>query len=260
MEEFEKSFKNAGKTSELTAELLRKSLGNQLLTLASSATELGFKIFEAFEIQGKKGLTGLTEAIRKFDVKPLIASMRKFLKVTTEIWTVVKPLVSFFFKHIDTFLILAIAIKAITAAQWLWNVAMAANPIGLIIAGIGLLIAGGILLVKNWKAVKKEFISTFQFILDKVAQIGQALGFEMKGIESLINRLEFAKTDMDVNAAFEKVGQQVPPNRAEVAARQGVDLKGRIEIAGAPEGSKAEMKTKGAPPIDMRFIGTEGAW
>ena len=46
-----------------------------------------------------------------------------------------------------------VASKAAAAAQWLWNAAMTANPIGLIIAGVAALIAGVVLLVKNWDAV-----------------------------------------------------------------------------------------------------------
>lgn len=38
-----------------------------------------------------------------------------------------------------------------TAAQWLWNVAMDANPIGLVIGAIALLAAGVIYLYNNWK-------------------------------------------------------------------------------------------------------------
>ncbi|MHB8125866.1 MAG: hypothetical protein ACYDEJ_09555 [Desulfitobacteriaceae bacterium] len=40
-----------------------------------------------------------------------------------------------------------------TAAQWAWNVAMSANPIGLVVIGIGLLIGAGILLKKNWDTI-----------------------------------------------------------------------------------------------------------
>lgn len=42
--------------------------------------------------------------------------------------------------------------KAITAAQWLWNAAMAANPIGAIVVAITALIAGGYALVKMFQA------------------------------------------------------------------------------------------------------------
>jgi len=46
----------------------------------------------------------------------------------------------------------AIVQKAITAGQWLWNAAMAANPIGLLVAGIAALIAGGVALVNYFKS------------------------------------------------------------------------------------------------------------
>src|SRR3546814_12721443 len=47
----------------------------------------------------------------------------------------------------------AIATGVVTAAQWLWNLAMMANPIGLIIAAvIAFLVILG-LLAKNWDAI-----------------------------------------------------------------------------------------------------------
>src|SRR3546814_12100031 len=49
----------------------------------------------------------------------------------------------------------AIATGVVTAAQWLWNLAMMANPIGLIIAAvIAFLVILG-LLAKNWAAITK---------------------------------------------------------------------------------------------------------
>ncbi|ORA64106.1 phage tail tape measure protein [Mycobacteroides franklinii] len=61
--------------------------------------------------------------------------------------------------------ILAGATKAITAAQWLWNAAMTANPIGLIVVAVAALVAGIIYAYKHsetfraivdaaWKAIK----------------------------------------------------------------------------------------------------------
>ena len=44
-----------------------------------------------------------------------------------------------------------------SAAQWLLNAAMTANPIGLIVAGIAALVAGIILVVKNWDKVTAAF-------------------------------------------------------------------------------------------------------
>lgn len=49
------------------------------------------------------------------------------------------------------------ALKVWAAAQWLVNAAMTANPIGLIIVGIGALIGGIYLLVKHWDTVTGLF-------------------------------------------------------------------------------------------------------
>ena len=47
----------------------------------------------------------------------------------------------------------SIATGVVTAAQWALNIAMNANPIGLIITAVGVLIAGIVLLYKNWDSV-----------------------------------------------------------------------------------------------------------
>jgi len=57
-----------------------------------------------------------------------------------------------------------VAAKAAAAAQWLLNAAMNANPIGLIIAGVAALVAGIVLLVKNWDKVKEVFLKVWDTI------------------------------------------------------------------------------------------------
>ena len=72
-----------------------------------------------------------------------------------------------------------------TAAQWLWNAAMMANPIGLVIAGIGLLVGAGYLLVENWDTVQSWFITLWdnpklalqQFIDGIYSKFGKAFKF-----------------------------------------------------------------------------------
>jgi len=59
---------------------------------------------------------------------------------------------------------LAAAIGVVVAVQWAWNAAMAANPITLVVIGIALLIAGIILLVKNWDKVKAAFVWLFNWL------------------------------------------------------------------------------------------------
>ncbi|TET34844.1 MAG: phage tail tape measure protein [Planctomycetota bacterium] len=56
-----------------------------------------------------------------------------------------------------------VASKAAAVAQWLWNAAMTANPIGLIIAGVAALVGGIVLLVKNWDAVTGAVKGAFKW-------------------------------------------------------------------------------------------------
>jgi phage-related minor tail protein len=51
-----------------------------------------------------------------------------------------------------------------TAAQWAWNLAMSANPIGLIIIAIGALIAIVVLIIANWDQVSAFLIDTWNNI------------------------------------------------------------------------------------------------
>lgn len=60
----------------------------------------------------------------------------------------------------------AIQTKAITAAQWLLNAALTANPIGLVIAGVALLIAGFSALYNNSETVRAGINTLTQKMLD----------------------------------------------------------------------------------------------
>ena len=70
----------------------------------------------------------------------------------------------------------AVVQKAITAGQWLWNAAQAANPIGLLIAGITALIAAGAALVSYFKSSAAESAANTRAVNDnKKALESQAL-------------------------------------------------------------------------------------
>lgn len=90
---------------------------------------------------------------------------------------------------------LGLATKIATAAQWLWNAALTANPIGLVIVGVAALIAAGYYLYKNWGAVKDFFAglwdsaaaSLSSFADGAVASLAEAGSF-------LTSKWESAKT------------------------------------------------------------------
>jgi len=83
-------------------------------------------------------ISGVAAAVKLYaDVMLIANNITKLATVFQAVWS--KVLV------IGTY-----ATKAITAAQWLWNAAMTANPIGLIIVGIAALIALIVAIIVKW--------------------------------------------------------------------------------------------------------------
>lgn len=62
----------------------------------------------------------------------------------------------------------AVIAPLVTAATWLFDAALAANPIGLIVIAVAALIAGLTLLIVKWDVVKKGFMDFFSGIGGKV--------------------------------------------------------------------------------------------
>lgn len=57
---------------------------------------------------------------------------------------------------------MSISMRLAAVAQWALNAAMAANPVGLVIAGIAALIAIGYVLYSNWDAIKQFFVDLWE--------------------------------------------------------------------------------------------------
>lgn len=85
-------------------------------------------------------------------------------------WSLIAPIVYGIVGALTAYHVITKAITiakyAWTAAQWALNVAMNANPLGLVITGIGLLIAAGVALVKNWDKIKFAGANLWNSIVD----------------------------------------------------------------------------------------------
>jgi len=71
---------------------------------------------------------------------------------------------------------------AVTAAQWLWNAALTANPIGLVVAGIAVLGALAYTVYKNWEPIMAWFKENFGWLgtaMDKVVGMAGKVGDAM---------------------------------------------------------------------------------
>lgn len=109
---------------------------------------------------------------------------------------------------------LALGTKLVTAAQWLWNAAMTANPIGLIVAAVAALVAGLVwfftktelgqkiwkgftdFLVSAWDMIKNAFAtawesikSVFQSLLDKAGEVWDGIKTKFTAVVDFVKGL-----------------------------------------------------------------------
>jgi hypothetical protein len=98
--------------------------------------------------------------------------------------------------------------KAITAGQWLWNAAQAANPIGALVVAITALIAGGVALVNYFKSSAAESAANTKAVKDNE----KALDNQTKTLER--NSTEFSKKQSQELAMAKASGMSAAAIRA----------------------------------------------
>jgi hypothetical protein len=81
----------------------------------------------------------------------------------------------------------AAATKIMVAAQWLFNVALTANPIGIVIVAIGALVAAGVALYLNWDKITGAMQDLWVTITEKFPFIEKIVDEGMDRIGKFIN-------------------------------------------------------------------------
>lgn len=283
LREFEKTLKSAGGTAEKTAAIMRQSLDAKLKTLISTVTELGFKFLEAFEVKGKKGIEAITEAIRKFDVKPVIAFFEKVASGIAFIWEWRAAIMSI----VGVFFVFKILIGLLTAI----SIIASANPFGLIVIGIAAAVAGITALIVWLDSLVEKFnilgkIKSFFGFADETpaapappptptdtrnmagvenardaADINRTLNINQKstieqptGASGGLVRLGSSDTEPNDDRGGDK-SRPPAPNAAVAEARSTNTFRGRLDIAGAPPGSKVSTTGGNADKFDVSLLG-----
>jgi phage-related protein len=142
---------------------MRGSIKNKIEVLKSTLTELGFKFVEAFQEKGVGLIEKVTDAITQFDPQPLISglatvgnviagiikivwNLRYFILGAADAWGIYKTamigaaIVNKIIGLVTAVQTLMAAQKGMNAAQALFNVLLTANPIGLVIAAVAILV------------------------------------------------------------------------------------------------------------------------
>ena len=173
---FEEALNNAGGASAELANLMRQSIGKRIAGLKSALLETAFRFIDSFEKKIPGAIDRAVESVRNFNVDAILDGIKTFIGYVKSLISVVQSLTPIiagvtaaFVAYVaiqkimmaiqvakDIWLLVGV-LKAAASAQTLLNLAMTANPIGLIVVGVGVLVAAIVLLIKHWDKVKAAF-------------------------------------------------------------------------------------------------------
>lgn len=279
--DFRSELIKAGGTSKQISGVMRGSIGNQLKSLGSAASEMGFKFFDAFENQISPAIQSLTQWVREFDVSAMVAGVTSIINVVVRLKGAIFALVGALAVYklsmaamglvafVKNIMLVTRAVKAAILAQGLWNAIMMMNPIGLIIAGISALVGGIWLLVDNFNLVVKALVSVFKWMgemvlgyLNIIMTPFKLIWEGMKKITSFFgggddeSSLSASDTQDQINNFEMQQEKRQAPNQASVEVQQ-VNFNGQLNIAGAPQGSTFEDRTRGPSRINTDMLGAQ---
>lgn len=184
LEAFKEQLKNSTSNTKRMAETMRSSLTNRLKILQSTLLALGTRIVDAFQDKFPGAIDAAIEAVKAFDVTPIIDGIKGVVGFITSAIDVIYRWRYAILLLVGAFAIFKIAMaltatfelfialvtgattisKAWAASQWAVNAAMYANPITWIIALIGALIAIIVLVIVYWD----ELVAGWQAGLDSI--------------------------------------------------------------------------------------------
>lgn len=234
---------NSAGASKRMADVMRGSIGNQLKSLGSAATELGFKFVDAFDGKIAPAIESLTMWVRNFNVSPIVTGLMTVINVVLAlkeaIYLLVGAMVAYkaimigmgMVSFIKNLILVTRFIKAAYLAQGLWNTIMMLNPIGLIIAGVTAFIG---IIWGLWAVIKK------------------VAGWWFGGDDDN----EFADEATAKQQVAQEQASRVAPNQTQVESQQ-VNFNGQLNIVGAPEGSTFDDNSGVGPQINTEFLGEQ---
>lgn len=188
--------KSAGATGQASRE--SESLTNMQGNLKSAWTTLMAKLGEPILPMVIDWIKALSEKIAAVDTDKLIEDFKSFYDKGKEIVTMITdfvdkwtPLIAGIAAGAIAFGLITAAMKAYravvliaTTAQLFLNGALVANPIGLIVVAIGLLVAAGVYLWKNWDTISAKAKELWEIIKTKFSEIKEAITTKMSEIKS----------------------------------------------------------------------------
>jgi len=227
--DFEKRTKE-GITTQEVADKQMKTFWVQLGLVKDKVVDLGLTLWKGLAPilmdVVLPAITAVTEAMAWFiNLMGEHKNITAFIATFVGVLAVAGPFLLFFAKILPMIKSMVALYKVLTAAQIGLNASMTANPIGLIVVGIAALIAAGVLLWRNWDAVKKAFVDTWDFISyhfkNVSSTIAMAYGSMILGILDGINKIArfIPGINKGLGSLIESVENTVDALAAQKAAR-----------------------------------------
>lgn len=185
------------------AKTLETSYANQLRVLKTRFQEKLANSMKDLLPVLVKVLRGMNEFVASIDTKKIskfIMGIVKVIGVFIKVIKFLKPIVPIIVGIIAAWKAYQLITTVAAAAQMVLNAVMTANPIGLIVTGIGILIGVIYLLIKNWKTVTRVMGETW----DKAKGILSLWFYPLTSIVEVIR--EIVKNWEHVKTAFSEKG------------------------------------------------------
>lgn len=188
--------------------------------------DLQLGMAEAFgEAGGQDLLNGFASVVESIvpKIESLITKAVGFANVMRENWPIIKEVAIGIGAFVGVLAAVKAGIATVTAVQWLWNAALAANPITWVVAGIAALIAIGVVLYRNWDTVKEKagqlwgktkevFGNIFNWAKEKIQPVVdffKGLGDKFNDFKNAIANFKMPKWISSIGGAIGKAASKV---------------------------------------------------
>jgi len=237
--EYEESLKSAGGATDEVAQKQLQTFWQQLGLVQKRVIDLGLTLWKGLApilmdvvLPAINAIIGAVESMVEWLGKH--SNITAFIASFVGVIAVLGPVLLLFAKLIPAIKTAVAIYKTLVAVQTGLNVAMTANPIGLIVVGIAALIAAGVLLWKNWDTVKEKFVESWDFI-----------SFHFKNVATFIAKI-YAKMILGILEGINKVGKFVPGLNKGLSLLIGTMKKGIAVLDAQTESRKALRKEQQA--------------
>jgi TP901 family phage tail tape measure protein len=196
--EYQKRLEGASGAASKLARQVGESIPNKLKVMRSRLIEIGFSIIDTFNNKIPGAMNSFQEALDNIDPAEIVSNIKA-------IWDVVSKFKNEIELLVTAFILYKGIVIALAAKQWALNIAMAANPVGLMIVSFATLGAIMIMVYRNWDIIqtqwKKDIEGIGQWIDENITMKLENLARKFPTIAGFFGFTP--RTDAEINKMYD---------------------------------------------------------